>query len=122
MAFKKISNESKTMIGLAVGGSWEEPDNHNLILSRSENEGKDWTIIAENAPKGYRSAVDFAPDKNLAICTGSNGVDISFDEGLTWKNFSKDGFNAIGFTPSGKYAYLAGNNGKISRVTFLEQK
>ena len=120
MAFKKSSNESKTMIGLAVGGSWEEPDNHNLILSRSKNEGKDWTIISENAPKGYRSAVDFAPDKNLAICTGSNGTDISFDEGLTWKSFSKNGFNAIGFTPSGKYAYLAGNNGKISRVSFLE--
>lgn len=122
MAFKKSSNESKTIIGLAVGGSWEEPDNHNLILSRSKNEGKDWTIISENAPKGYRSAVDFAPDKNLAICTGSNGTDISFDEGLTWKSFSKNGFNAIGFTPSGKYAYLAGNNGKISRVSFLEQK
>ncbi|MFT6441214.1 MAG: photosystem II stability/assembly factor-like uncharacterized protein [Salibacteraceae bacterium] len=122
MAFKKNSNESKTMIGLAVGGSWEEPNNDNLVLSRSEDGGIHWSIIAENAPTGYRSAVDFAPDKNLAICTGNNGTDMSFDGGVTWKSFSKDGFNAIGFTPSGKYAYLAGNNGKISRVSFLEQK
>ncbi len=122
MAFQKDSSKTRTSIGIAVGGSWEDPNNDNLVLSRSEDGGIHWSIIAENAPKGYRSAVDFAPDKNLAICTGNNGTDMSFDSGITWKSFSKEGFNAIGFTPSGKYAYLAGSDGKISRLSFLEQE
>ena len=81
-----------------------------MIISRSVNGGKDWNILSESTPNGYRSAVEFAPDKNLVLCTGTNGTDMSFDNGLTWKNFSKDGFNAICFSPSGKFGYLAGSN------------
>ncbi len=119
MAFKQHPNKVKGMVGLAVGGNWEEPTNSDLVLSRSTNGGKDWSVISENAPGGYRSAVGFAPNKNLAITTGTSGTDISFDMGLTWKSFTKDGFNAICFSPSGKYAFLAGSNGKVSRISFM---
>ncbi len=122
MAFKKDPTKAKSYIGIAVGGSWEEPDNKDLIISRSVNGGKDWNILSESTPNGYRSAVEFAPDKNLVLCTGTNGTDMSFDNGLTWKNFSKDGFNAICFSPSGKFGYLAGSNGKVSRISFLEKE
>lgn len=121
MAFKKEPKQGKNSIGLAVGGSWEDPENSDLVLSRSEDGGIHWKVIATNAPNGYRSAVEFAPTKNLALCTGTNGTDMSFDMGLTWKSFTKEGFNAICFTPSGKYAYLAGGNGRVSRISFLEE-
>jgi len=122
MAFKKDSTINGSNVGLAVGGSWEDSDNNNLVLSRSINGGKDWTVVSDNGPLGYRSAVGFVPNKNIAICTGTNGADMSFDDGLRWKSFSTEGFNAIGFAPSGKFAYLAGGNGRISRISFLAQE
>ena len=122
LAFKTDANSINNTIGLAVGGSWEDPSNSDLVLSRSKDGGVHWTIVADNAPSGYRSAVGFVPNKKIAICTGTNGTDMSFDDGLTWKSFSTEGFNAIGFAPSGKFAYLAGGNGRISRISFLAQE
>lgn len=121
LAYKPAKKRDEKNIALAVGGNWEDPDSKDLVLSRSVNGGKDWTVISENGPNGYRSAIEFAPDKKLVLCTGTNGTDMSFDNGLTWKSFTKDGFNAICFSPSGKFAYLAGSNGKVSRISFLEE-
>lgn len=55
----------------------------------------------------------------IAICTGTNGTDISFDGGINWFILSNEkGFNACQWDC--KYLIMVGNQGKISSMN-LEQ-
>lgn len=114
LAFK----DEKT--GLAAGGSWEEPKNTNLTMAFTQNGGHNFSIVTEHPPGGYRSAVAFVPGKDLAVCCGTNGIDISFDQGKSWRSAYEHGFNALAFSPSGKTGYACGSMGSIVKIQIHE--
>lgn len=68
-------------------------------------------------PSGYKSAAVFL-SKTYVLACGTSGVDLSVDGGVNWKNISKFGFHVAAKSPDGKYAIMAGGNGRIAKVLF----
>ena len=99
-----------------VGGDFNAPDSTAKNCFYSANGGKTWKE-PKIPPHGYRSSVEYLSKKDLLAC-GINGVDYSNDGGKTWRLISKEGFNVCRIARIGTGVYLAGNNGKIARLTF----
>ena len=98
--------------GAIVGGNYEKPDEakHNLAFTRDG--GKTW--YAGQGLSGYRSAVTYI-DSRTIIAVGTNGTDISYDRGGTWKKIGDENLNAV--AAKGKKAVWAvGPNGTVVRL------
>lgn len=72
-----------TAIVVAVGGSYDKPDDASRTAAFSTNAGKLWTA-AQTLPHGYRSSVAYDPALKAWIAVGPNGTDISTDDGRNW--------------------------------------
>ena len=68
-------------------------------------------------PAGYKSAVVFLSNTTVVAC-GTSGVDLSVDGGLNWKKISDIGFHVAVSYPDGRYAIMAGGNGRIAKLLF----
>ena len=102
--------------GIAVGGNWDDKENNKGNIAISRNSGKSWELISEGTGPGYRSSIIWNP-KDLGTCVviGSEGIDISYDEGNNWQRLLNEGYYTGRFTPDGKTIWLAGHEriGKI---------
>ncbi len=81
--------------------------------SEGDSEGS-WRAAAP-PPSGYRSAIERLADGAL-IATGTNGTDLSDDDGASWRPLGADGYHAIRRAKSGSLVLLAGENGRLGRV------
>ena len=68
-------------------------------------------------PSGYKSAAVYLSPSTVLSC-GTSGVDLSVDGGLNWKNISNLGFHVAVKSPDGKFAILAGGNGRIAKILY----
>ncbi len=102
MAFKDELN------GVAVGGNWEFPDGDSSKIFTKDG-GVTWQL--SKGVQGYRSCVTHIKD-DVYIATGTNGTDISYDNGVSWSFLDSIGFNAIQFA-DGINGIGVGNNGLI---------
>ena len=68
-------------------------------------------------PSGYKSAAVFLSKTSVLAC-GTSGVDLSVDGGMNWKKISDIGFHVAVKSPDGKYAIMAGGNGRIAKFQF----
>jgi hypothetical protein len=107
LAIKNI----KTMI--VVGGDFLKKDDSDNNCAITKDGGVTW-FQPNVSPSGYRSCVEYL-NKNRWITCGLNGVDISVDDGTTWKNFSKESFNVCRKAKKGKAVYFAGN-GRVGKL------
>jgi photosystem II stability/assembly factor-like uncharacterized protein len=98
-----------------VGGDFAADSVADKNCLYSTNAGKSWHA-PRIPPHGYRSCVEFLSKKDLLAC-GLTGVDYSPDGGRTWKWISKESFNTCRIARIGTSIYLAGNNGKVARVS-----
>jgi photosystem II stability/assembly factor-like uncharacterized protein len=105
---KKIK-DSKYFI--VVGGDFTDASNKSSNCFITKDGGKTW-ITPASPPTGYRSCVEFVT-KTRVITSGINGVDLSDDGGMNWKNISGEGFHVCRKAKNGKSVFLAGANGKI---------
>lgn len=100
--------------GVIVGGNYEKPNETAGNLAFTTDGGKTWT--AGTGLTGYRSGVAYV-DKTTIVAVGTNGFDVSYDAGKSWKNYGtgdKD-FNAV--EASGRKAIWAvGANGLVARL------
>tara|TARA_Y100001954_G_scaffold239052_1_gene310623 strand:- start:5468 stop:6499 length:1032 start_codon:yes stop_codon:yes gene_type:complete len=106
--------------GLLIGGDWEDKSNNfgNICITR--NGGKTWDLISEGKGPGYRSSIVWSPtDSNTCVAIGSEGIDISNDEGKNWERVSDDGYYTGRFDVDGKILWLAGH-GKLSKLVLNE--
>lgn len=98
--------------GIVVGGDYlNDADNSHSVYMTNDG-GENW-IASEKPVGGYRSAVKYITKQKL-VATGTSGTDISNDGGKNWNTISKDSYNVLGKSRSGKTIYLAGSNGQIS--------
>ncbi len=101
---------------IIVGGDFAKDSITGGNCLYTTNGGKTWKK-PEVPPHGYRSCVEYLSKKALLAC-GINGVDYSSNGGRTWTWISKEGFNVCRIARVGSAVYLAGNNGKIARLTW----
>lgn len=106
--------------GFAIGGDYTKPDDNTANKIKTIDGGKTWQIVGANQTPGYRSCVQYVPNRNgkELVVVGFKGVDYSNDAGATWKHLSDEGYYTIRFL-NDSIAYAAGK-GRISKLTFKE--
>ncbi len=106
--------------GFAIGGDYTKPDDNAANKIRTIDGGKTWELVGENKKPGYRSCVQYIPNRGgkELVAIGFKGIDYSNDSGNSWKHLSDEGFYTIRFL-NDSIAFAAGA-GKISKLTFRE--
>jgi photosystem II stability/assembly factor-like uncharacterized protein len=103
VAFRDLTN------GVVVGGDYKKPDDATGTAAWSADGGRHWTA-ASKPPHGYRSAVAWYPQANAWIAVGTNGSDVSRDDGKTWERLDDGKWNALSLP------FVVGPNGRIGRL------
>jgi photosystem II stability/assembly factor-like uncharacterized protein len=98
---------------VVVGGDFSHPEepNHSAIYKLSYDQP--WTA-ATTPPRGYRSSVQWSEDLKAWITVGTNGSDISRDDGKTWQPMDDGNWNALSLP------FVVGPKGRIARLTILK--
>ncbi|MFV0604950.1 MAG: oxidoreductase [Niabella sp.] len=99
-----------------VGGDFMLPNKTDSVFAISYDKGRSWQLPV-TPPTGYRSCVCFVNKKILVAC-GINGVDISKDKGMTWKQISKISYNTCIFDKRTQTVYLAGKKSGVGKISF----
>lgn len=109
-----------TLNGFAIGGDYTKPEDYSANKIRTKDGGKTWEVVGANQEPGYRSCVQYIPNREgkELVVVGFKGIDYSNDAGSTWKHLSDEGFYTIRFL-NDSVAYAAGK-GRISKLTFNE--
>lgn len=95
--------------GIVVGGDYTKPDKPEATAAWSRDSGWTWTA-STTPPHGYRSAVQWSEALKLWITVGTNGSDISRDDGRTWQPLDNGNWNALSLP------FVVGPNGRIARL------
>jgi len=95
--------------GVVVGGDYKKPDDPSGTAASTSDGGRHWTA-ASKPPHGYRSAVAWDAKAKVWIAAGSNGSDLSRDDGKTWQPLDNGAWNAL--SPP----YIVGPNGRIGKL------
>lgn len=110
-----IATRSKKIF-IVVGGDFNTPDSANKVCFITKDAGKTW-IAPQTGPHGYRSCVEYIDHKKWITC-GLNGIDLSDDDGKTWKQISSEGFNACRKAKHGTSVFFVGAKGKIAKLVW----
>jgi hypothetical protein len=94
---------------VAVGGEYTKPNDSTGTAAWSSDGGKTWTA-SSIGPHGYRSSVQWSESLKVWITAGTNGSDISRDDGKTWKPLDDGNWNALSLP------FVVGPNGRIARL------
>jgi photosystem II stability/assembly factor-like uncharacterized protein len=98
---------------VAVGGDYRKPGNTQAVAAYSGDWGTTWSL-SDRQPSGFRSGVTFLPEGKW-IAVGTNGFDISLDNGVNWKPAGQPDLNAI-LTVDEETALAVGAKGTFIRL------
>jgi photosystem II stability/assembly factor-like uncharacterized protein len=96
-------------IFIAVGGDYTKPNGTDRTAAWSADGGATW-IAATSSPHGYRSAVQWSDPMKAWIAVGTNGSDISRDDGKNWRPLDDGNWNALSLP------FAVGTDGRIARL------
>jgi photosystem II stability/assembly factor-like uncharacterized protein len=98
--------------GIAVGGDYRKPVETRGVAAYTSDGGEHWSV-PRTLPHGYRSAVAWDASDRAWITVGSNGSDISYDDGVTWQWLDSGNWNALSLP------WAVGPNGQIGKLGTL---
>ncbi len=95
--------------GVAVGGDYKKPDDSSGTAAWTSDSGRHWTA-ASRPPHGYRSTVAWYEGAKAWVAAGTNGSDISTDDGHTWQPIDTGNWNALSLP------FVVGAKGRIGKL------
>lgn len=100
---------------VAVGGDFNRPDAtegtaSTCVLSTDTKGGEFRCRASSVPPHGYRSSVEWSEALDAWIAVGTNGSDVSRDEGKTWKRLDDGNWNAVSLP------FVVGPKGRIAKM------
>lgn len=101
--------------GVAVGGDYKKPSESEGTAAWTADGGRHWAA-ATKPPHGYRSAVAWDKAARVWIAIGTNGTDVSYDDGRTWQSADDGNWNALSLP------WVVGPNGHIGKLISLKVK
>jgi photosystem II stability/assembly factor-like uncharacterized protein len=101
--------------GIAVGGDYRKPEEAAGTAAYTSDGGEHWSAPSK-LPHGYRSAVAWDARDEAWITVGSNGSDISYDDGKTWQWLDSGNWNALSLP------WAVGPHGQIGKLGTLPAK
>jgi photosystem II stability/assembly factor-like uncharacterized protein len=99
----------------AVGGDYAKPSESTGTAAWTADGGKSWNV-ATKPPHGYRSSVAWSEALKAWITVGTNGSDISRDDGKTWQPLDDGNWNALSLP------FVVGPKGRIARLSVSPAK
>ena len=104
--------------GFAIGGDYTKPDDNKDNKIVTNDGGKTWQIVAENENPGYRSCVQYIPNREgkELVAIGFKGIDFSNDGGTSWMPISTQSFHVLKVVPGKRKVILAGSGGRIASL------
>jgi photosystem II stability/assembly factor-like uncharacterized protein len=106
-AQKAAKVEDLRLREVVVGGDFAKPNER--VGTASRQDGVRWKV-STTPPHGYRSTVQWSESLKLWITAGTNGSDISRDDGRTWQPLDNGNWNALSLP------FLVGPDGRIGRL------
>jgi hypothetical protein len=103
---------------VAVGGDYKKPQTPKGTAAFSADSGLHWQA-AQIPPHGYRSAVAYDEHTKTWVTVGSNGTDISTDDGRSWRPLTpsaKDALDADKNWNALSLPFVVGPKGRIGRL------
>ncbi len=94
---------------VAVGGDCSHPNDESNTAAFKLAFDQPWTA-STTPPHGFRSAVQWSDTLKAWITVGTNGSDISRDDGKTWQPLDDGNWNALSLP------FVVGPNGRIARI------
>ncbi|MDE3200773.1 MAG: hypothetical protein KGN79_07610 [Acidobacteriota bacterium] len=94
---------------IAVGGDYTKPNDSNGTAAYSLDGGNHWTASTK-PPHGYRSTVQWSEAEKAWFTAGTNGSDISRDDGKTWQPLDDGNWNALSLP------FIVGPKGRIAKL------
>jgi hypothetical protein len=99
---------------VVVGGDYQKPEKRDgtaayALFSALLGKSQEWHE-AQTPPHGFRSAVQWSEALKAWITVGTNGSDISRDDGKTWQPLDDGNWNALSLP------FVVGPNGRIARI------
>ena len=101
--------------GVAVGGDYRKPEESKGTAAYTSDGGEHWSA-PRKPPHGYRSAVAWDAKSHAWITVGTNGSDISYDDGETWQWLDSGNWNALSLP------WAVGPKGQIGKLGTLPAK
>jgi photosystem II stability/assembly factor-like uncharacterized protein len=98
--------------GIAVGGDYRKPEEATGTAAYTSDGGEHWSA-PRKLPHGFRSAVAWDTTNRAWITIGTNGSDISYDDGKTWQWLDSGNWNALSLP------WAVGPNGQIGKLGLL---
>lgn len=95
--------------GVVVGGDYKKPDDRSNTAAWTTDAGHHWTAAARS-PGGYRSGLAWDAGRKAWITAGTNGTDISYDDGKTWVSLDHGNWNGVALP------FAVGPNGRIGKL------
>lgn len=98
-----------------VGGDYINMEDTLFNAAFFSVANEEW-VLPKSAPKGFRSGVIYFPRFHWLVAVGPTGSDFSNDGGVSWKNFSSEGFHAVKLGHTEEAIWASGSNGKVARL------
>jgi photosystem II stability/assembly factor-like uncharacterized protein len=104
--------------GIVYGGDYLKPAENTNNIAITSDGGKTWNPIGSGANDGYKSCVQYVPNRggNEIVAVGFTGISYSKDGGAHWTELSKESFLSFRFL-NDSIAYAGGRN-RIAKLTF----
>jgi photosystem II stability/assembly factor-like uncharacterized protein len=96
--------------GVTVGGDFQHPEERQGTAAYTADGGRHWTASTV-PPNGYRSGVTYDVAAKRWIAVGTNGSDVSSDDGRTWHRVDNGNWNAVSLP------FAVGPKGRIGRMS-----
>jgi hypothetical protein len=98
---------------MVVGGDYSHPNklgDSAFVSGRVRILGMNEVKYPTTPPHGFRSAVAWDADAKAWIAAGTNGSDISYDDGKTWTPLDNGNWNAVSLP------WVVGPHGRIAKL------
>jgi hypothetical protein len=113
--------DGSTVIMVLVGGDYKLPAQTagTAVTCTDDQRGSIRCKAADSPPGGYRSAVAWDSAAKVWIAAGPNGIDVSADDGRTWRPAKPAEGAAPDVAPNWNaisLPFVVGGNGRIGKL------
>lgn len=106
-------------IGLTAGGDLSVTDGYTDNIALTKDGGKTWILTSQPKTTGgfYGSDLIQWKNANFLVLSGPNGIDYSFDMGLSFHTLDTLNYWTVDMHSAAGYGFAAGKDGQLIKIS-----